>query len=107
MANTVQDTSYGVPAIGPSSFANNFLGFAQNFLTSQMNVTARQNDYVQAASLNAAALTAGSITQANSYSYGLFFQQSQFLNNLGMAYADVAKTAVNKMSGGGIFSSLF
>lgn len=96
-----------VQAVGPASFANNFFGLANNFLASQANITAKQNDYLQAAQMNANALTAGSIQTTNQYFFGLANSQTQYLNNIGMVYAQAAQTAASKIRKGGFLSKLF
>lgn len=97
----------GVLAVGPASFANNFFGLAGNFLASQANITASQNNYIAAAQVNANALAAGSIQNTNQYFFGLAHSQTQYLNNIGMAYTQVAQTAANKIRKGGFLSKIF
>lgn len=104
--SAIMTTQFG-PAISTPSFAEQFFNLAGNFLGSQADILKRQNDTVANADLTSKAFTIGAISNANSYAYGLFFQQSQFLNSLGQSYANVANQAIGKMSGGGLFSSLF
>lgn len=97
----------GFTAVAPASFGNNFFGLANNFLSTQANITASQNNYLVAAQQNANALTAGSIQTSNQYFFGLANAQTQYLNNIGMEFARAANTAASKIRKGGFLSKLF
>lgn len=92
--------------INTSSFADQFMGLASNMLNRQMAITARQADYVNAASENALAFTAAASFQTQQYYYGLAHEQTRYLNAIGNRYADIAQKAVKKMGSGGFLGFL-
>lgn len=92
--------------IDGNTFGNNFLDMANTMLKAQMLQTKRASDQVTAVSENSLAIVQATSQTANAYYYGLAHQQTAFSNQIGMAYASIAKKAAKKMGRGGFLGLL-